>query len=135
MSVRRGISAEASTALSTSYTVLTLDGDTSGDAAAKPVPDQCLLAYVIAVLDTTSSATAITWYLAADSGGDVPLTREVTSDILAGKTTATDGSVVMLLDVDYVRTSAGTAGALYLVAKTTAGTANCTPRLIWREDL
>ena len=133
--VRRGLSAEATTALSTTYGTLTLDDDTVGDAGARPLPDQCRLVMIVVELDTIVTAASVVWYLSADLAGDVPLTREVTSTILSQGTTADDGGIATRLEVDHVRLAAGTAGKLYLRAKTDAGTANAKARVTWREDL
>lgn len=122
------ISTEATTALSTTYAILTIDGAAAEGVA---VPDRCHLEYMHAQLDTISSATKIVWYLASDAAGDVPLTKEVTSTIVVGATTATDGAVVEALGVAYRRFSAGTAGAVYIVAKTDAGTCNAVARVVW----
>lgn len=122
------ISTEATTALSTTYVILTIDG-----AAAEGValPDRCYLEYMHAQLDTISGATAIVWYLCSDAAGDVPLTKEVTSAIVVGATTATDGAVVEALGVAYRRFAAGTSGAIYVAAKTDAGTCNAVTRVVW----
>lgn len=132
MATRRGMSAEIATALTSTYAVLTLDDDTTADASAEVVPDVCWLSWVSGEIDTiASSAATITWYLAADSDGDIPLTAAVTETILVGKTTATDGGVSTKLDTVHVRFSSGTAGKLYLVAKTDTGTCKLKARLMW----
>jgi len=126
------LAAAAKTALTTSYQVLAMTGTTTDEALARPIQDECHLGLVHGELDTIAGgASAVTWYLSADAAGDVPLTPEVTTVIVAGKTTATDGGFGDVVDIDYRRFSSGVAGTVHLVAKLDAGTANCIPRIIW----
>ena len=126
------ISAAASTALSNSYTVLACTSTSSGEAAAAILPDSCYLEDAHLQLDTiAASATTITWYISADAGGDVPLTKEVTSTIVVGKTTATDGAVVEVLGKHYMRFDEGVSDTIYVVAKTNVGTCNAIARITW----
>lgn len=116
--------AEAATALSSSYTVLTCDATHEGVLLSPSV--QLLNAHL--EIDTiASSAASITWYLAADSSGDIPITPEVTDTIVTGKTTATDGGVARTVGVAF---KPSTAGTVYVVAKTDTGTCNATAR-VW----
>ena len=112
-----------SATLGTSYTAVTLES----------ASDDCRLSMLHAELTSVVSATTVTWYLAADSDGDVPLTDAVTSTILAGATTATSGGVSSLVNMDYLRASNGTTGKLYAFTKLDAGSATATVRLYWRE--
>jgi hypothetical protein len=131
MTLRSNYSAEASTALSSTYTVLTLDGDSEGGAS--PIPDRCVLSWLHGEIDTiASSAASIQWYVALDSNGDIPITDAVTETILVGNTTATDGGVSTLLDMSYHLVSSSTPGKLYVLAKTDTGTCNITVRLHWQ---
>jgi hypothetical protein len=126
------ISAAASTALSTSYAALECTGTTSGEAQAVEVPDGCYLEDAHLQLDTIAGgATSITWLVAADAAGDVPLTNEITTTIVPGTTTATDGAVVEILGKLYQRYSVGVGGSVFIFAKTNAGTANAIARLTW----
>ena len=109
----------ASGALTTTDAVLTLGA--GSDSA--PVPDRARLSLLRLALTSISGATSISWYLAEDAAGDVPLTPRVSSTIQTGKTTATSGGVAETLDVSRLRSSAGTIGRLYVVAKTDSGTA------------
>lgn len=121
---RLAIAEGSATALSNSYTVITL----------ATVPDRVHLGGLFAKIDTiASSAASVTWYLAADSAGDHAITSAVTSTIVTGKTTATDGGYAEAVDIPFAFPSWSTgAGALYLVAKTDTGTCNITPGLTWR---
>ncbi len=130
-----GVSAERSTALSTSYATLALDNDTTADASAAPVPTFCHLGMVVITLDTIAGgATTLTYFLSADAAGDVPITNATTTTITTGKTTATDGGVVGLVDAAYRHLDVGVAGKLYLQVKTNAGTANAIGRVTWYVD-
>jgi hypothetical protein len=126
MTTKRSVSVSAATGLTTAYAALALTG----------IPDDCWLSVLHGEIDTiAASAASITWYIAADSGGDVPVTAEVTTTIVTGKTTATDGGVTEAVDWDYVRSTNGTAGSLWVFAKTDAGTCNLTARIYSREEL
>jgi len=126
------ISAEATAALTTSYAALTLTDDTTSEALAQNIPDACYLDWMHIQLDTIAGgAAAVTWYLCSDASMDVPLTKEVTTTIVAGDTTATDGAVVEALNVAYRRFSVGTGGSIYIAAKLDAGTANGIARIVW----
>lgn len=136
--VRRGFSVGASSSLTTSYPAagVALTEVTGTDSKSKALPDECFLAYLRGSVNTIAGGAAkITWWLATDSGGDEPLTEEVQETIKTGQTTATKGSIRSLLDSDYTLDGTGTAGKLYLFAKTDAGTCNLVPRLHWRNDL
>ena len=110
----------ASMSLSTTDAIGTLGA--GSDSA--PVPDRARLSLLRLALTSISGATSISWYLAEDAAGDVPLTPRVSSTIQTGKTTATSGGVAETLDVSRLRSSAaGTIGRLYVVAKTDSGTA------------
>lgn len=126
------ISAAASTALSNSYAVMTVTGTTTDEQVARPVPDSCFLEDAHLQIDTIAGgAENITWYVAADAGGDIPITKAVTSAIVTGKTTATDGAVVEILSKHYHRFEDGASENLYIVAKTDVGTCNAIARLTW----
>ena len=134
MSTRRGLSSGAATALTTTYAAIAVSKG-GADTRDASVPDSCWLSLLHGqIITIATGATTITWYLAADSGGDVALTDELSTPILVGKTTATDGSVAELLDIEYFRSSEGTAGSIWVIAKTDVGTCTLTPRIYFRED-
>jgi hypothetical protein len=128
------ISAEASTALSTSYTVLTLDDDTGGDAGARPVPDRCYLDRIDFELASAGSTTTLTAYVCADTSRDVGLTNPTPITLVAGAT-ANDATGSLYLGTYYRRLSAGTAGKLRVAVKVDAGTPTCIARLTHVEPM
>ena len=126
------ISAAASTALTSAYAVMACTSTVTGEAQAVPMPDSCFLELSHLQLDTIAGgAASITWYVAADAAGDIPLTKLVTSTIVTGATTATDGAVVEVLGIQYVRFSDGVGDTIYVVAKTNVGTCNAIARVTW----
>lgn len=130
-----GHSAGAQTALSTSYTAIEIKDVTGTDARADQVPNQCMLGWLHGEIDTiAASAASITWFVALDSGGDIPLTEELTETIKTGETTATDGAVVSIIERPYSLFGNGTQGSLWVFAKTDTGTCNITPRLTWSRQ-
>ena len=65
-----------------------------------------------------SSPTKLTMKLTTDSGGDLAIVTATQSDIDTGVTTATDGSAIYKIDLDYIFESE----TVYLFFKTDAGT-------------
>lgn len=115
----------ASTSLSTTPAVITIG------AAGDPVPDESFLSLVLLQLSSISGATEVTWFVTADSAGDIPITPERTSTIVTGKTTAAKGSVSHTVDVEWKRDPDITAsGCLYVVASLDAGTASAVGRAV-----
>ena len=137
MAVRRGLSCSAATmSLTTAYAAAAVLGSTAVDSRARAVPDECRLSWLRGtIVSIASSAASVTWFLSADAAGDIPLTDARTTTIVVGATTATKGGVAVALDLESVRGSDGTAGSVWLQAKTNTGTCTLTPRLYWREDL
>lgn len=136
MGRRIEISAERSTALSTSYTVLTLDDDTSGDENARPVPDRCFLDRIDFELSSASGVTTLTAYVCSDSTRDAGITNPIPIAIVAGST-SNDATASLYLGTWYRRqrlASGGAAGKLYVAVKVDAGTPNCVARLTHVED-
>lgn len=129
---RQGLSATASTSLSTAYARAGITRTSAVDAASKDVPEVSTLELLDVELDTIVSATSLTWYLSRDSGGDIPITQEVTSTIVSQGATGTDGGVASKLQVLYVQGGADTVGNVYFNGKLDAGTANGIGRLSWR---
>lgn len=126
MSTKRTVAESSATALTTAYAAIALTG----------IPDKCWLSVLRGKIDTiAASAASITWYIAEDAAGDIPLTKEVTSTILTGKTDATDGGVVEAVDMDYAIAAGGTSGSMWVLAKTDTGTCNLLAALYLREEL
>jgi len=133
MATKRGFASGAATALTTSYAAIAVSIG-GADTLDSAIPDSCWLSLLHGQIDTLVTAATITWYLAADSGGDVPLSDEVATPILLGKTTNTDGAVIEEIATEYTRTTEGTAGKIWVIAKTNAGTVKLTPRIFFRQD-
>lgn len=125
----------AATALSTTAVIIPI-GALPADGA-EAVPDECVLDLIdCQITDIASGATSVTWRLCRDSAGDHAITDSKTGTIIVGKTTATDGGFAFSIDTAYHRALAnGTAGQLYVVAATDAGTCNATFRLTFRRSL
>lgn len=125
MGKRISIATGSAMSLSTSYTV----------AELTTVPNECELEWLRGTLSSISSASQVTWYLAADADGDIPLTDEILVDIVSGKTTSTKGGANSSIDLDYAVDAGGASGSLWVVAKVDAGTATMTPSLVYVEEL
>jgi hypothetical protein len=77
-----------------------------------------------------SSPTKLTMKLTTDSGGDLAIVTATESDIDTGVTTATDGSAIYKIDLDYIFESS----TVYLFFKTDAGTVSIdSVELTYRE--
>lgn len=133
--IDRGISAGVTTAITSAYALIEMTDKTAADALAQKVPDECFLVDLGIRLDTIAGAATITWFLAGDSGGDIPLSPETTTTIVTGVTTGTDGGTLDALRKDHKRPSdVSPAGSLFVAIKLDAGTANARPILTWRID-
>lgn len=76
-------------------------------------------------------ATKLTVRLTSDAGGDECVVPDTEATLAAGVTTATDGTVVIKVDIPY--TNAGH-DAVYPFFKTDAGTCNMVTTIVtWRE--
>ncbi|MDF1699551.1 MAG: hypothetical protein P1V36_00125 [Planctomycetota bacterium] len=71
-------------------------------------------------VSSISSAASITVRLTRDSGGDEMVVPDTTATLSTGITTATDGSAVYKIDVDWV--DPADVDSLFLFVKTDAGT-------------
>lgn len=130
-----GHSVAASGALTNAYAAFEVKAVSGTDAHSDPVPNHVYLSWLHGQLDTIAGgATTVTWFLSLDAAGDIALTEELTETILVGQTTATDGSVVSLLEKAWSLPGAGTQGSLWLYAKLDVGTANLIPRLFWQRE-
>ena len=134
MAGRDGFASAAVAALTVAYSAIEVKDTTTDDAAAKAVPSRAFLDHLHGQITLIAAgATTITWFIAEDSGGDVPITDEVTETILVGQTTATDGAIKTLLQALYHRSDEGTEDSLWVFAKTDAGTCSLQPRLHFEE--
>lgn len=112
----------ASTALSTTSAVIAI-----------AVPDGALLGTLDFQLTSVSGVSSLTVHLAADSAGDHAISPQQEPAIITGKATATDAGCSVGLDgVIHYAPSWGTAGTLYVVVATDAGTCTAVPRITWR---
>lgn len=130
-----GISYKHQAALTATYQVFTLTADTTNCARTAVVPPFALLKNTNFELDTIAGgASKVTYYLARDVAGDIPVTMVYTADVVFGLTTATKGTAIACIDLDYhyQGLAAEVIGTLYLVVKLNAGTANCNVRQHWR---
>lgn len=130
-----GISYKHQAALTTTYQVFTLTADTTNCQRTAAVPVFAELKNINFELDTIAAgASKVTFYLSRDIAGDIPVTSALTADVVFGLTTATKGTAIACIDLDYhyQALAVETQGTLYLVVKTNAGTANCNVRLHWR---
>ena len=130
-----GISYDHQAALTTTYQAFGVTQDAANNARSAPVPTFAELKNINFELDTIAGgASQVTFYLARDLAGDIPVTGVQTAAVVFGLTTATKGTAISCIDLDYhwQALAAETMGTLYLVVKTNAGTANCNVRLHWR---
>lgn len=130
-----GISYKHQAALTATYQVFTLTADTTNCARTAAVPTFALLKNTNFELDTIAGgASKVTYYLARDAAGDIPVTMVYTADVVFGLTTATKGTAIACIDLDYhyQGLAAEVIGTLYLVVKLNAGTANGNIRQHWR---
>jgi phage tail sheath gpL-like len=130
-----GISYKHQAALTAAYQVFTLTADTTNCARTAVVPPFALLKNTNFELDTIAGgASKVTYYLARDVAGDIPVTTVFTADVVFGLTTATKGTAIACIDLDYhyQGLAAEVIGTLYLVVKLNAGTANGNIRQHWR---
>lgn len=123
--------ANATASLTTSYTCTRVDGAGTVDANASAVPKSSELSLLHSDLSSISSATTITWYIALDSGGDDAITDEATETIVDADSDG-NGTVSTQIGAFYAESSLSTVGALWVCAKTDAGTATATHRLFGR---
>jgi len=119
--------------LSTSYAVATGQADTTNESSSESFPRKGTLSHIEFELSSISSAASITMFLTWDSAGDRPLTPAATQAITTGKTTAAKGGVIFNMGVPFNRPDDATAGKVYVVAKTDAGTASASARVFWTK--
>jgi hypothetical protein len=124
---RTGLSAGASTALSTTYARMACTATPAADPLSEALPDRVTLSWASLELTTISGAASVIWYLSADADGDAPITPTLTTTIVADGATATSGGVAATLALARV----GSGGSIYVNAKTDAGTATGIARVSW----
>jgi hypothetical protein len=130
-----GFSYKHQAALTTSPQAFAITQDSTNSPRSSAVPAFAQLKQIVAQIDTAAAGvSSVTYYVSADLAGDIPLTPQGTASILFGKTTATKGSAIDCIDMDYhyQQLAAETLGTVYLIAWLNAGTANANIRLQWR---
>lgn len=130
-----GVSYKHQAALTTTKQVFPLTADTTNNAFSVLVPNDCTLKQVNFELDTIAGgASSVTYFLARDAAGDIPVTPEATASVTFGFTTATKGTAIACPDLEHHYQGLGVEvrGTLYLVVKVNAGTANANIRLYWQ---
>jgi hypothetical protein len=130
-----GASYKHQAALTTSKQVFALTADTTNNPLSVPVPNDCALKQLNFELDTIAGgASSVTYFLARDLAGDIPVTPEASASVTFGFTTATKGTAIACVDIEhhYQELGSEVRGTLYIVVKVNAGTANANIRLYWQ---
>ena len=129
-----GVSYKHQAALTTTKQVFPLTADPTNNAFSVAVTNDCSLKQLNFELDTVAGgASSVTYFLARDAAGDIPVTPEATASVTFGFTTATKGTAIACVDIEhhYQGLGAEVRGTLYIVVKVNAGTANANIRLYW----
>ena len=130
-----GVSYKHAAALTTTKQVFALTADTVTCPFSVPVPNDCTLKQLNFELDTIAGgASSVTYFLARDLAGDIPVTPEASASVTFGFTTATKGTAIACIDLEhhYQELGSEVRGTLYIVVKVNAGTANANIRLYWQ---
>jgi hypothetical protein len=130
-----GVSYKHEAALTTTKQVFALTADTVTNPFSVPVPNDCTLKQLNFELDTIAGgASSVTYFLARDLAGDIPVTPEASASVTFGFTTATKGTAIACIDLEhhYQELGSEVRGTLYIVVKVNAGTANANIRLYWQ---
>jgi hypothetical protein len=131
---RAGVSYKHQAALTTTPQVFPLTKDAANAPTSAVVPTFAEFKQLNVQVDTIAAgASSVQYYIAADAAGDIPLTPQGTMSILTGKTTATKGSAIDCIDIDYhfQQLAVETVGTVYVIIWLNAGTANGDIRLHW----
>lgn len=133
---RMGFAYRHQAALTGTYQVFAMTRDGTNSPRSSLIPTWALLRRLLCFLDTIAGgASSVTFYLARDLAGDLPLTLPKTVNIAPGLTTATDGSILDDMEHDYINplvSGVDVEGTIYLAIKLNAGTANANLFLHWR---
>jgi hypothetical protein len=117
--------------LTTTATIGVVTEDLTNDAKSDDFPlTGSISSYAIELTSIAGGATKITSYLAWDSAGDHPITPTTDQTITLGPTSG-KGGISLAVDIAYKVPASGTAGEVYIVAKTDAGTATASTRIYW----
>lgn len=132
---RAGVSYKHQAALTTTPQSFALTKDAANSPTSAVIPTFASLKQVNVQVDTVAAgASSVSFYIAADLAGDIPLTTEQSAVIEFGKTTATKGTAIGCIDLDYhfQQLPVETVGTVYIIIWLNAGTANANIRLHWR---
>lgn len=132
---RAGVSYKHQAALTTTPQAFGLTQDRTNSPPSAAIPTYAELKQVNVQVDTVAAgASSVSFYIAADLAGDIPLTTEQSAVIEFGKTTATKGTAIGCIDLDYhfQQLAVETVGTVYIIIWLNAGTANANIRLHWR---
>tara|TARA_R100000664_G_scaffold443_4_gene1437 strand:- start:6809 stop:7225 length:417 start_codon:yes stop_codon:yes gene_type:complete len=130
---RAGFSFANNVSLSATKAAAACTADSTNAAESATFPRFASIRSVEFQLSSVSGASSITFRVTRDAAGDVAVSDEVTKTILAGKTTAADGSVVVDFDKDiHFMTGISVADTIYVIAETNAGTATADILVNWR---
>lgn len=130
-----GISTKYQAALTATYQVFPLTADNTNLPRTSAIPTFAQLKHLSVEMDTIAAgASSVTFYLSRDAAGDIPITGTLTAGVVFGLTTATKGSAIACIDLDYhyLQLASETVGTVYAVIKTNAGTCNGNLLLHWR---
>ena len=132
------------TALTGSFQVFPITGDTVNSINSIDFPDDCNIQSIEFELTARDSATAVTMYLARDSAGNIAISNPATENVTNGVGSAALGGAAFSDGIDYhfdrgtgagVAITGTTRGKLYVVAKCTGGSGSTVGliRVNWRS--
>lgn len=130
-----GVSYKHQAALTTTKQVFALTADTTNNPFSVLVTNDCTLKQINFELDTIAGgASSVTYFLARDLAGDIPVTAESSASVTFGFTTATKGTAIACVDLEhhYQELGSEVRGTLYIIVKVNSGTANANIRLYWQ---
>jgi len=130
-----GVSYKHQAALTTTKQVFPLTADTTNNPFSVLVTNDCTLKQINFELDTIAGgASSVTYFLARDLAGDIPVTAESSASVTFGFTTATKGTAIACVDLEhhYQELGSEVRGTLYIIVKVNSGTANANIRLYWQ---
>jgi hypothetical protein len=130
---KAGFSFANNVSLSTTRAVATCTQDSVNAAESFKFPRFANIRSVEFQLSSVSGASSVTFRITRDVAGDVAVTNSITKTIIAGHTTAADGSVAVDFDKDiHFLTGVSVADTIYVIAETNAGTATADVLVNWR---
>ena len=130
-----GISTKYQAALTATYQAFPLTADATNLPRTAAIPTFAELKHLSVEMDTIAGgASSVTFYLSRDAAGDIPITGTLTAGVVFGLTTATKGTAIACIDLDYhyLQLAAETVGTVYAVIKLNVGTCNGNLLLHWR---